>query len=99
MAQAVSRGPLTAEAQIRARISVGFVVGKVTLGQVFSKFFGFTLSVSFHRRFPYPYIIWGMNNRPVSGRSSETQSHPIDLNNNKLRVFRNGLGLSRVTRN
>jgi hypothetical protein len=25
----------------------------------------------------------GMNNRPASGRSSEKQSHPIDMNNNK----------------
>jgi hypothetical protein len=29
-----------------------------------------------------PIIIWGMNNRPVGGCSSETQSHPIDMNNN-----------------
>jgi hypothetical protein len=27
------------------------------------------------------YIIWEMNNRPVGGRSSETQSHPVDMIN------------------
>jgi hypothetical protein len=31
-------------------IHVGFVVDKVALGQVFSEVFGFTLSISFHRR-------------------------------------------------
>jgi hypothetical protein len=36
MAQVVSRRPLTAEARVRARIDVGFVVDKVALGQVFS---------------------------------------------------------------
>jgi hypothetical protein len=28
----------------------------------------------------YSYIIWGMNSRPVGGRSSETYSHPTDMN-------------------
>jgi hypothetical protein len=32
----------------------------------------FPLSISFHRCCPYVYITWGMNNRPVGGRSSET---------------------------
>jgi hypothetical protein len=31
--------------------------------RVFSKFFGFSLSVSFHCGSPYSHIIWGMNNR------------------------------------
>jgi hypothetical protein len=36
MAEAVSRRPLTAAARVRARVySVGFVVDKVTMGQVF----------------------------------------------------------------
>jgi hypothetical protein len=33
---------------------------------------------------PYSYIIWGMNNRPVGGRSSETKSRHIDINNNNI---------------
>jgi hypothetical protein len=33
---------------------------------------GFPLSVSFHRGSPCSDVIWEMNNRPVSGRSSET---------------------------
>jgi hypothetical protein len=53
-------------------VHVGFVVDKVALGQFFSEFFGFPLSVSFHRGLSYSYIIWRMNNRPIGGRSSET---------------------------
>jgi hypothetical protein len=55
-------------------VRVRFVVDVVTLGQVASEIFCFTLSVSFHRGFQYSYIIWGMNN---DGRSSETLSHTI----------------------
>jgi hypothetical protein len=33
-----------------------------------------------HHSSPCSYIIWGMNNRPVGGRSSGTQSHPFDIN-------------------
>jgi hypothetical protein len=40
--------------------------------RLFSEFFGFPLSISFHRRSAYSYIICGMNNMPVSGSSSET---------------------------
>jgi hypothetical protein len=36
-------------------------------------------TLSFHHGSPCWYIIWGMNNSPVGGRSSETQSHPIDM--------------------
>jgi hypothetical protein len=39
--------------------------------RVFSEFFGFPLSISFHRGSPYSYITLGMNNRSVGGRSSE----------------------------
>jgi hypothetical protein len=52
---------------------VGFVVDSVALGQVF------VMSASSHRG--PPYIIWGMDNMPVGGYSSETQSRPIDVNN------------------
>jgi hypothetical protein len=51
---------------------VGFVMDKVALGQVFLRVFGFSLSILFHRRSPYPYIIWGMNTTSISGSSSET---------------------------
>jgi hypothetical protein len=40
--------------------------------RVFFEFFGFPLAISFHHDSPYSYIIWGINNRPVGGRSSET---------------------------
>jgi hypothetical protein len=51
MAQAVSRRPLTAEdtGSMPGSVHVGFVVDKVTLGLVLPKYFGFPLSVSFHR--------------------------------------------------
>jgi hypothetical protein len=43
-------------------VHVEFVVDKVALGQIF------LLSISFCRCSPYWCVIWGMNNRPVSGR-------------------------------
>jgi hypothetical protein len=52
----------------------------------FSELFGFHLAVSFHRFSPYSFFIWGINNSPVGDRSSETYSHPIDMNNNKVNV-------------
>jgi hypothetical protein len=46
---------------------VGFVVHKVALGQVFSKYFGFPCKSSFHQflRSHHHLIIWGWYNRPV----------------------------------
>jgi hypothetical protein len=38
----------------------------------------FTL-LSLHHGSTCSYIIWGMNNRPVGGRSSEKLSHFIDI--------------------
>jgi hypothetical protein len=46
------------------------------LSQVFSIF----LSISFHCGSPLSYIIWGMNNRPVKGRSSESHPHRHEEN-------------------
>jgi hypothetical protein len=39
----------------------------------------FLPSISFHYGFPYSYITWGMNNKPIGGPSSETYSHHIDI--------------------
>jgi hypothetical protein len=48
--QAVSRPLPTAAVRVRAQIrSLGFVVNKVALGQVFSEYFGFPCQISFHR--------------------------------------------------
>jgi hypothetical protein len=55
-----------------ASMYVGFVMDKVALGQVFLRVLGFSLSILFHRRSPYPYIIWGKNTTSISGSSSET---------------------------
>jgi hypothetical protein len=49
--------------------------------RLFSEFFGFILSVSFHRGSPYWYIIWGISNRAVGGCISETSPHLTDMNN------------------
>jgi hypothetical protein len=52
IAQAVSHRPLTAVARVHARVNpVGFMVEKMALGQFFSEFFGFPLSISFHHVF------------------------------------------------
>jgi hypothetical protein len=57
-------------------VNVGFMVDKVALGQVFTDFFCFLLSIAFHHGSPlsyiYIYITWGTNDRPVGGHSSET---------------------------
>jgi hypothetical protein len=57
-------------------------MGKLALGQV-SRVLRF--SVSFRPGSPLSYIVWEMNNKPVRSRSSETQSHSIDMYNTKLR--------------
>jgi hypothetical protein len=71
--QAVSRRPVTAEVWfVPGSVRVGFVVDKVALGQVFLRVLRFSLSISFRRGSPYSYIVWGISNRPVSGRIPET---------------------------
>jgi hypothetical protein len=63
-------------------VCVGFVVGKVVLGQVFLRVL---LFYSVRIILPWLSILiyhLGMNNRPVSGRSSETSSHFINMNVN-----------------
>jgi hypothetical protein len=83
MAQADFRRPLKAETRVRDRVSsCGICGGQWHWGRFSSEFFGYTLPISFHHISPCWFIIWGMNNMPVSGRSSETQSKPIDMNKN-----------------
>jgi hypothetical protein len=65
-------------------VHLGFLVDKSALGQVFSDFFTFFLSVQFHQESILTYIIRGMNNRPIGGGSSERKSHPINMTLNKL---------------
>jgi hypothetical protein len=74
MAQTVSHQHLTAKARVRTRVSQYGICGEQSgTGTHFSlKFFGFPLSLSFHHGFLCSYITWGMNNRLVGGRSSET---------------------------
>jgi hypothetical protein len=57
MAQAVSR--LWRPTFAPESVYVGLVVDEVALGQFFSEFLGFPLSLLFNRVSPYSYIIWG----------------------------------------
>jgi hypothetical protein len=87
MADAVSHWPLTAEARVRAPFRpMGFVVDKVAMRQVFLRVSRFSPSILFHNGSPFSYVIWHMNNRPVRSRSSETSSHPIDMNCALIRI-------------
>jgi hypothetical protein len=74
MAQVVSRRPLTSESRVRAQVNhYGISDGQSGNETGYSPSSSvFPLSVSFHRRSSYSYIIRGMNNMSVSGRSSET---------------------------
>jgi hypothetical protein len=54
----------------------------VALGQVFLRVNRFSLSILFDHGSQHSYIAWRMDNRPVSGRISETSSHPVDMNMN-----------------
>jgi hypothetical protein len=73
MAQAVSRPPVTAETPVHAWLSPCGICGVQSGNGT-----GFTRSYSvflchFHTTVAlYAHIIWGMNVRPVGGRSSET---------------------------
>jgi hypothetical protein len=82
MAQAVSLLSLTAKARIRARFSPCGVCyrqsGTVTYFSLRVLRF-YTINI-FHHGSTYSYITWGMNKKPVGGRSSETQFHPTDVN-------------------
>jgi hypothetical protein len=83
MVQAISRWPLTTEARVCAWVSsCGIRSGQSVTGTSLSGFFRFPLSVSFHHESTYLYIIWGINNMLVGGRTSEASSLPIDMNYN-----------------
>jgi hypothetical protein len=49
-------------------VRVEFVMDKLALGQIFLQVLQVSLSASFHHG---SIIIWGINNRPVGGCSSE----------------------------
>jgi hypothetical protein len=79
MAQAVSRRPLTAEAWASSRLSpCGICGGQIGTGTGFSPG-SLVLPCQYHSTV-VPYlriIIWA-----IGDRSSETYSHPIDMNMN-----------------
>jgi hypothetical protein len=65
----------------------GICGGQRALGQVFLRVLHLHLSMSFRSGSPYWYIIWRMSNRPVAGRSSETWSYSIVMNNNNVQIY------------
>jgi hypothetical protein len=87
LAQMVSLRPLTAEARFRTRFRQSMWDlwwTKWQWDRFFSEFFCFAVSLSFHHDSPCSYIAWETNNRPVGGRSSETSSYAIDMNNRNI---------------
>jgi hypothetical protein len=87
MVQEISHRPLIAEDQVRAPVSpCGFVVDRVALGQVFLRVLRLPppLALSFYRGPPYAFISGGMYYRPIGGRSSETWSHSINMDNKNV---------------
>jgi hypothetical protein len=87
MAQEINRCLLTAEARVRARVSPceicdgrsGKGTGFSTPSSVFPSQYHSTVDLHAH-------ISYGVNNRSIGGRSSETQSHLVDMNNTQLRA-------------
>jgi hypothetical protein len=64
-------------------VHMGFVVDKVTLGQIFLRILRFT-PVSVIPSVFSILIIWGMKNRSIGDRSSNILSVPIYMNKNKV---------------
>jgi hypothetical protein len=61
-------------------LQLRFVVHKVALRQVYLRVIRCPPVYIIHYDSPHSYITWGMNNRPVGCRNSESSSHPIDMN-------------------
>jgi hypothetical protein len=80
MVQEVSHWPVTTEAWVSLR---GICGGHSGTGRGFTSSFRFS-TVSIIPPWLSVLIVCGMNSRPIGGCSSETQSHPIDMNNKKL---------------
>jgi hypothetical protein len=78
MAQAVSHRLLATEARVRARLSPRRICGGQS-GTGTGRFPSYSV---FSCQY-YSVMALGMNGRPVGGRSSETWSLLIDMNNNK----------------
>jgi hypothetical protein len=74
MVQTVSRRPLTAKTGVRARVSPCGIFGEQsgTATDFSPSCLVFTSQYHLCRGSAYSYVIWGINNRPGGGRSSET---------------------------
>jgi hypothetical protein len=82
MAEAVIRRTLTAKTRVCVRVSpCGIFSGHSGTGTGFSPSSS-VFTCQYRSTVPLcTHIMWGMDNRPVSDPSSETYSHPIDVNN------------------
>jgi hypothetical protein len=70
----------TADAQVLAWVNpCGTCCGRSGTGRDFSLSYLVFRCQNHSTGGPYSYIIWGMNNRPIGGHSSETKSHPNDM--------------------
>jgi hypothetical protein len=80
---------LTAQARLRVRVSpCGICGGHSSTGTGFPPSY-FSLTCQYHSivALHAHYIIWGMNNRPIGGRSWETASHTSDMNTDISKYF------------
>jgi hypothetical protein len=79
------RWPPIVEAWVRSRVTPrGICGGQSGTGEGFSQSSS-VFPCQYHSTVALQtHIIWGMNNRHFGGHSSETLSHPIDIDNNNL---------------
>jgi hypothetical protein len=85
MAQAVRRRPLTAETRVRARVNPCGMRGRQSGTDKGLSPSSSVFPCQYHSTVALQLITtWGMNSRPVGGRSSETSSHHIAMYNNPM---------------
>jgi hypothetical protein len=83
MVRTVCRWHVTAQARVQAGVSPCEICdGQSGIGTGFSPSYPVFPCQYFSTIFLHTHNTWGLNNRLVGGRGSESYSHPIDMNNN-----------------